>query len=387
MKVLVAPDKFKGSLTAIEAAAHITAGLHAISPTTTVVALPVADGGDGTVDAAVAAGFERVSVRATGPTGKPVRACYARRGDQAVIELASVCGLLQLPNGRKDPLRAGTFGLGEVVRAAVTAGCRRVVLGIGGSASTDGGAGFLQALGAHVLNSDCLAVPPGGVGLTEATSLDLSAMAPELQGVDFVVASDVSNPLCGPNGAAAVYGPQKGASAGDVAMLDTALEGWASLVASATGIDHRAVAGAGAAGGMGFAALAATGAQLRPGIEIILDLVRFADRVVDCGLVITGEGSLDEQTLAGKAPVGVAAVARRYQVPTVAVTGHNTLPLAALQRAGITQAYSLTDLEPDVTRCIADAGKLLERAAASVATDWLVLVDQSRAGRRTQTSE
>jgi glycerate kinase len=372
MKVLVAPDKFKGSLTAVEAAARITAGLHTISPATTAVNLPVADGGDGTVDAAVAAGFERVSVRATGPTGEPVRTSYARRGEQAVIEMASVCGLLQLPGGRKDPLRAGTFGLGEVVRAAVDAGCRQVVLGIGGSASTDGGAGFLQALGAQLFDADGSVVPPGGAALGRARSLDLTALARGLRGVDLVVASDVSNPLCGPNGAAEVYGPQKGASVDDVALLDSALESWASLVASATGTDHRATPGAGAAGGVGFAALAAAGAPLRPGIEIMLGLVGFAEKLAGCGLVITAEGCLDEQTLAGKAPAGVAAAARRHHIPTVAVTGHNTLTLTALQRAGISRAYSLTDLEPDLARCIADAGNLLERTAAAVATDWLV---------------
>jgi glycerate kinase len=371
MHVLVAPDKFKGSLTALQVAAGITAGLRSIVPGVEVVQLPVADGGDGTVDAAVAAGFDRVSVRATGPTGEPVNTSYARRGDQAVIEMASVCGLQRLPNGRKNPLRAGTFGLGEVVRAAVAGGCRRVVLGIGGSASTDGGAGFLQALGAQILDARGWVVPPGGAALVEARSLDLTPLTTALQGVDIVVASDVSNPLCGPNGAAAVYGPQKGASADDVAVLDSALKHWASLVGSATGTDHRADPGAGAAGGVGFAALAVVGAQLRPGIEIVLELVGFADRLVGCGLVITGEGSLDEQTLAGKAPAGVAAAARSYRIPTVVVTGHNTLPQAALQRAGISRAYSLTDHEPDVARCISDADSLLQLTAAAVARDWL----------------
>jgi glycerate kinase len=385
MHVLVAPDKFKGSLTALKVAGGITAGLHSIVPGVEVVQLPVADGGDGTVDAAVAAGFNRVFVRAKGPTGRPVRTSYARRGDLAVIELASVCGLQRLPSGRKDPLRAGTFGLGEVVRAAVASGCRRVVLGIGGSASTDGGAGFLQALGARVLDARGSWVPRGGAALVRARSLDLTPLVTALRGVSFVVASDVSNPLCGPNGAAAIYGQQKGASADDLAVLDSALEHWASLVASATGTGHRDDPGAGAAGGVGFAALAAVGAQLRPGIEIVLELVGFADKLPGCRLVITGEGSLDEQTLAGKAPAGVAAAARRHHIPTVAVTGHNTLPLTALQRAGISQAYSLTDLEPDVARCIADAGNLLERTAAAVATDWLV--DQPRAARMRHTSE
>ena len=353
MHVLVAPDKFKGSLTAVEAAARVAAGLRSVRPGLEVRELPVADGGDGTLDAAVAAGLSRVPVRASGPTGEPVDTAYARRGDLAVVELACVCGLLLLPGGRLDPLGATSFGLGEVVRAAVAAGCRRVVLGIGGSASTDGGAGMLRGLGARIGD--------------DYSTVDLTGLDPALRDVEFTVASDVDNPLYGPNGAAAVYGPQKGATPADVSTLDARLRRWGAAVTAATGVDRTGAPGAGAAGGVGFAAVAALGARLRPGIDIVLELIGFAGQLPGCGLVVTGEGALDEQTLAGKAPAGVAAAAQAAGVPVVAVAGRNTLPPEALDKAGIQAVYALTDIEPDVARCIADAGPLLQRLATLIA--------------------
>ncbi|MFB9743169.1 glycerate kinase, partial [Pseudonocardia sulfidoxydans] len=301
MRVVVAPDKFKGSLTAVEVAGHVRAGLRAVAPAADVVALPVADGGDGTVDVALAAGFDGVQVTAAGPTGEPVTTRWARRGDLAIVEMATVCGLMRLPDGGPDPLRATSVGLGEAVGAALAAGCTRIVLGIGGSAGTDGGAGMLTALGAVVLDADARPLRPGGAALAAAASLDLSGLDPRLADVEIVVACDVDNPLCGPSGAAAVYGPQKGATGADVATLDAALGHWADLVAEATGSDHRDDAGAGAAGGVSFAACAVLGATLRPGIDIVLDLLRFAEQLAGADLVVTGEGALDEQTLAGKA--------------------------------------------------------------------------------------
>lgn len=371
MHVLVAPDKFKGSLTAVEVAQRVTAGLRSVVPDVDVVELPVADGGDGTVDAAVAAGFDRVEITASGPTGEPVRTSYARRGDEAVVEMASVCGLVLLPGGRPAPLAASSYGLGEVVRAAAEAGAHRIVLGIGGSASTDGGAGFLQALGIRVDFRDGGPLARGGRALAGVDSIDLDALPARLQDVELVVASDVGNPLCGPDGAAAVYGPQKGATPAQVAELDTALARWADVVARATGADRRDLPGAGSAGGVGFAAVAALGATLRPGIDLVLELIGFAAQLAGSRLVVTGEGALDEQTLAGKAPAGVACAARAAGVPTVAVCGQNSLTAAVLAGAGIEAVYALTDIEPDVARCIAQAGPLLELLGASVAKNHL----------------
>jgi glycerate kinase len=371
VSVIVAPDKFKGSLTAVEVAAALTDGLRAARPEIAVDQVPIADGGDGTVDAAVVAGFDRVPVVASGPTGALVTSSYARRGETAVIEMATVCGLLRLPGGRLDPMAASSFGLGEVIAQAVDTGSHRVIIGIGGSASTDGGVGMLQALGAHVTDAGGGSVPRGGAAIGDVARLDLAPVRERLAHVEVVVAADVDNPLVGPNGAAAVYGPQKGADRAQVATLDAALSRWADVVAGVTGRDRRDARGAGAAGGVGFAALAALGAEFQPGIDLMLDLVGFRARLADARLVITGEGALDAQTLAGKAPAGVAAAARDSGVATVAVCGQNTLAAASLAAAGIDAVYALTDLEPDVARCLADARSLLRRVGAAVARDRL----------------
>jgi glycerate kinase len=371
MHVLVAPDKFKGSLTAAEVAGHIVTGLRRVAGNgLTTTCAPVADGGDGTLDAAFAAGFERVPVRASGPTGERVDAAYGRRWEEAIVELASVCGLAMLPGGRREALRASSFGVGEVICAAMDAGCVRIVLAVGGSASTDGGAGMLQALGAQVRDRAGAPLGRGGAARREARSLDLSALHPAVRRTEFIVASDVDNPLCGPQGAAAVYGPQKGASPADVAMLDEGLRQWAAVVA-ATGAGWEAEPGAGAAGGVGFGALAVLGAALRPGIGMILELTGFAGKLGAADLVITGEGSLDEQTLRGKAPAGVAAVACDRGVPVLAIAGRVSLPADRLAAAGIARAYALRDIEPDPARCMAAAGALLEELAGRVARDWL----------------
>jgi glycerate kinase len=371
VRVVVAPDKFKGSLTAPQVAARVAAGLRRAAPGVEVVQVPVADGGDGTLEAAVSAGYRRVPVRAEGPTGEPVDTAYAERDGVAVVELADVSGLRRLPGGRLAARAASSYGTGQVVGAALDAGCRRIVLGIGGSASTDGGAGMVQALGGRLVDTGGGEVGRGGAALVAVRSLALTGLHPALKQAEVMVASDVDNPLLGPRGAAAVYGPQKGASPTDVAELDAALAGWADAVHRATGIDAAGTPGAGAAGGVGFAALAVLGARLQPGIDLILDLVGFREALPGARLVICGEGSLDAQTLHGKAPAGVAAAARSAGIPVVAVAGRSLLSPAELEPAGILAAYALTDLEPDPARCMAEAGPLLERLAARVAIDWV----------------
>jgi glycerate kinase len=371
-RVLIASDKFKGSLTAAEVAAAVGAGVRRARADVVVDSAPVADGGDGTLAAAVAAGFEMVPVTATGPTGEQVRSGYARRGDVAVVELADVSGLVRLPDG-PAPGTATSRGTGEVVAAAVAAGCRQVVLGIGGSASTDGGAGMLRGLGARLVDAEGRELPEGGAALVDLAELDLSQVAEAVDGVEIVVACDVDNPLTGETGAAAVYGPQKGADPAQVRHLDSALAHWADVVAATTGRDLRDAPGAGAAGGVGFAALALLGARLRSGIELVLELVGFTDRLDGADLVVTGEGALDAQTLHGKAPAGVAAAAAAAGVPVVAVCGVNRLDHDRLRGAGIAAAYALTDLEPDVGRCLTDGARLLEELGARIATDHLPL--------------
>ncbi|MEV1204538.1 glycerate kinase [Microbispora rosea] len=379
--VVIAPDKFRGSLTSPEVAAHVAAGLGDVP----VVELPVADGGDGTVDAVVASGFTRVETEVTGPVGHPVRASYAVRDEPgaraAVIELAEASGLRRIP-GDPAPLTATSRGTGELIAHAVRHGATRIVLGLGGSACTDGGAGMAQALGVRLLNVAGDELPAGGAALRDLHSIDASGL---LRGFEVIVASDVDNPLLGPYGAAAVYGPQKGASPQDVAVLEAGLARLAAVAAHTHGLagaaEHDGVVramgvagrpGAGAAGGVGFGALTFLGAEIRPGIGYLLDLVEFDRHVEGARLVITGEGSIDEQTLRGKAPVGVATAAAKHGVPVVAVCGRRTVGDDELRAAGIEAAYALTDIEPDVRRCMAEAGPLLERLAARIATAHLV---------------
>ncbi len=373
--MLVAADKFKGSLTAVEVAERVTAGLRRVVPDLAVEALPVADGGDGTVAAAVAAGFERREVRVAGPLGDEVTAAYALREGTAVVEMAEASGLQRLPEGVLAPLTSSTYGSGELLRAALDAGARTIVFGVGGSATTDGGAGMLSALGARFLDGAGEPVAPGGGGLADLASADLSGLDPRLSEVELVLASDVDNPLTGPKGAPAVYGPQKGASPQDVGTLDAALGHFAKVLegtetVGARAAEYAASPGAGAAGGIGFGAML-LGARFRPGIEVMLDVLGFAPALERADLVITGEGSLDEQTLHGKAPAGVASAARAAGKEVVAVCGRLALAPEVLGRAGIRRAYPLTDVEPDVAKCIADAGPILERVAERIARDFL----------------
>ncbi|MER7496522.1 glycerate kinase [Streptomyces pharetrae] len=374
-RVLIAADKFKGSLTAVQVAERVTAGLRRVVPDLEVEAMPVADGGDGTVAAAVAAGFERREVKVAGPLGDEVTAAYALRGDTAVVEMAEASGLQRLPEGVFAPLTASTYGSGELLRAALDAGARTIVFGVGGSATTDGGAGMLAALGARFLDDGGEPVAPGGGGLAALASADLSGLDPRLAEIELVLASDVDNPLTGPKGAPAVYGPQKGASPDDVAALDAALAHYATVLAGTPGAGAKAAEyaespGAGAAGGIGYGALL-VGARFRAGIEVMLDVLGFAPALERADLVITGEGSLDEQTLHGKAPAGVAAAARAAGKEVVAVCGRLALAPEVLGGAGIRRAYPLTAVEPDVAKCIAEAGPILERVAESIARDFL----------------
>jgi glycerate 2-kinase len=376
-RVVVAPDKFKGSLSAADVAARVAAGLARAGFGGEVVPVPVADGGDGTVAAAVSAGYRRVDVEVAGPVGQPVIASFALLDGTAVIEAAQACGLTLLPPGELAPLTATSRGVGQLILAASRMGAKRIVLGVGGVATTDGGAGLLQALGARLADASGNQLPPGGAALGGLDSLDLSRL-PDLSGVEFWLASDVDNPLLGPSGAAAVYGPQKGASGEDVRLLEAGLARWAT-VAEAAGAGQPSPTrmadqpGAGAAGGLGFAALRFLGARMRPGIELLLELASFDDRLDGARLVITGEGSLDAQTLHGKTPVGVAraAAAHTPPVPVVAVAGRCALSADELRAAGISAVYAVTDIEPDLDRCIANAGPLVERLGERVAADWL----------------
>jgi glycerate kinase len=372
--VVIAPDKFKGTLSAAQVAAHVAAGLDRACPGLRCVQVPVADGGDGTVDAAQAAGYRRVELEVHGPVGQPVTAAFAVRGGTAVIESAQASGLSRLPGGVLAPLAASSRGVGELISAAIRMRTKRIVLGLGGVACTDGGAGLITALGGRLLDESGAGLPPGGAALARLHRIDLSGLQ-DLSGTEVIAATDVDNPLLGDRGAAAVYGPQKGASAQDVASLEDGLSHWADVAERSLGRRVRDEAGAGAAGGLGFAALAFLGATTRPGIELLLDLLSFAGHLDGARLVITGEGALDRQTLHGKAPVGVAraTAAAAPGVPVVAVAGICSLTPDQLRQAGISAAYALTDIEPDLVRCREYAGPLLQDLAVNVARDWIVV--------------
>ena len=370
-RIVLAPDKFKGSLTARQVADAVAEGIRRIRPDADIAWIPVADGGEGTVDAAIAAGYQARTVRVTGPTGERIRTRFAHDRSVAVIEAAAACGLYQLPGGVLAPLTATSRGVGELIRAALDYGCRTIILGVGGSACTDGGAGMLDALGASLLDIGGRPAGSGGGALTDVAYLDLRRLDPRIRAAELVLASDVDNPLLGNRGAAAVFGPQKGASASEVAMLEAGLAHWARLVAERTGFDAADRPGAGAAGGIGFAALAVLGAHRSSGIDVLLDLVGFDRAVRGADLVVTGEGSLDAQTLHGKAPACVAARAGHAGVRTIAVAGRQLLDEAQLRAAGFAAAYPLTDLEPDIRRCQDEAAALLRRQGERIAREQL----------------
>jgi len=350
----------------------VAAGLHRVAPELEVRLAPIADGGDGTLEAVMARGYAPVPMLVSGPQGTPIEAAFVLRDRTAVVELAEASGLRRLPPGRLNPMRASSRGTGDLIRAALDIGCDQVIIGLGGSACTDGGAGMLQALGARLLDREGQEIGPGGEGLGSLHAVDLTRVDPRLAGTRFLLASDVDNPLLGPTGAASIYAPQKGATPDQIAELELALQRWARLLGAATGRELADTPGAGAAGGVGFAALTMFQAELRPGIEMILELIDFEALLPGATLVITGEGSLDEQSLHGKAPIGVATAATRHGVPTIAVAGRSSLSTQQLRTGGLAAAYPLTSIEPDPAVCIADAGRLLEDLVATVvAADWL----------------
>ena len=369
--VVVAPDKFNGSLTAAEAAARIARGITAAAPGTPVSVIPVADGGEGTILAAAAAGFDLMPAPARGPAGEPVTGWIAVRGDVAVIEAAQTSGLQLVPPDDRRPLAASSYGTGQLIAAAAGLGCKQVVLGLGGVASTDGGAGLAQGLGALLLDDRGRPVPLGGGGLARLHRIDLDPLRERTRGIEFTAAVDVDCPLLGPRGAAAVHGPQQGATPGEARVLEAALAHWADVVAATTGTDLRDAPGAGAAGGLGFGALSLLGATARPGIALLLELLGFDAALRNASLVVTGEGCLDARTLRGRAPAGVLAAASAARVPVAVVAGRVDLTEAQWRAAGFAAAYGLDELAAEGVDPVAAADELAERAGARVAADFL----------------
>jgi glycerate 2-kinase len=367
VRVLVTPDKFKGTLTAVQAAEAIARGWLRAVPSAEVEQIPMADGGEGTLDALVTAlGGERHRATVTGPLGDPVEAEYAvanGRGESlAVVEMARASGLALISERRRDPMRTTTRGTGELILEACRRGAGRVLVCIGGSATNDAGAGMAQALGIRLLDQTGQDLRPGGAALLDLVRLDLSGLDPAVAAATFVVATDVDNPLVGPQGASAVYGPQKGAGPDDVALLDRALGHFAAVVYRDLGVDVRNLPGAGAAGGLGAGLIAFLGAHLRPGVDLVMESLHLPERLEGADVVVTGEGTFDQQSLRGKVPAGILRASAEARVQAVVLCGQ-----ADIRPAGL-KVFSLADrFGPEAA--VERAGPLLEALAAEVATD------------------
>ncbi|HCP95148.1 MAG TPA: glycerate kinase [Anaerovibrio sp.] len=338
MNIVIAIDSLKGSLTSLEAGKAIETGIKKVYSEAVTKVLPLADGGEGTVEAlTLGMGGKLQSIEVTGPLGNKILAQYGilSDGKTAIVEMAAAAGITLVPDNKRNPLYTTTYGVGEILLDAMHKGCRHFIIGIGGSATNDGGVGMLQALGYDMLDADGKPVPFGAAGLKVLCRIDDSRVTPELKECSFRIACDVTNPLCGEKGCSAIYGPQKGASPEDIALMDKWMGDYARISKEKYSHADANAPGAGAAGGMGFAFLTFTNATLESGIEIVLAETKLEDHISKADLVITGEGRLDGQTVMGKAPVGVARIAKKYNKPVIAFAGCVTPEATACNEHGI----------------------------------------------------
>jgi len=346
MKVVIAPQSFKGGLSGVEVAKAVAEGVLSIYPEAEVVQIPVADGGDGTLDALVkSTGGELFTSLVTGPLGEPVSALWGVMGDghTTVIEMARASGLALVPPRRRNPRVTTTYGTGELIREAVDRGYRRIVVGLGGSATNDGGAGMAQALGVRLLDSNGKELPPGGAALSRLARIDMSGLRRGVMEARITAATDVTNPLCGPSGAAAIYGPQKGASPEVVEELDKALDHLSHIIKRNLGVDVRDVPRAGAAGGLGAGLMAFVNAEVESGIDLVCQVLGVDEHLVGAELVITGEGRVDASTIYDKAPVGVARRAKARAIPVIAMVGSLGPGYEEVYKHGIDAVVPLLD--------------------------------------------
>ncbi|MFZ2330536.1 MAG: glycerate kinase [Atribacterota bacterium] len=323
MKIVIAPDSFKGSLSAVDVSDAIAHGVRGVYPNAIVEKVPMADGGEGTVECLVNATQGKIHEREVlGPLAEPIVATFGILGNQhtAVIEMAAASGLPLVPLEKKNPLITTTYGTGQLIESALDYRCQKIIIGIGGSATNDGGAGMVQALGVHLLDDNGKEIGFGGAQLSHLNRIDISEIDKRIRNVSFLVASDVQNPLCGPTGASSVYGPQKGATKEMIKVLDDALSHFADIIKRDLGKDVKDVPGAGAAGGLGAGLMAFLDAELKPGIDIVIDIVKLEQKLKDADLVITGEGEINASTIYGKTPIGVARVAKKYNIPVVSIS-------------------------------------------------------------------
>lgn len=344
MKIVIAPDSYKESLSATEVAQAIEKGFREIFPEAQFVSVPVADGGEGTVEAMIAATQGRaMTSTVTGPLGDAVEARWGISGDGATafIEMAAASGLALVPPEQRNPLVTTSYGTGELILRALESGVNNIIIGIGGSATNDGGAGMVQALGAKLCDADGTPIGFGGGSLTSLNHIDISGLDARLQTCSIRVACDVTNPLTGPSGASCIFGPQKGASAEMIIELDRNLAHYAEVIKKSLRVDVKAVPGSGAAGGMGAALMAFLGAELRSGIEIVTQALNLEEHIHDCTLVVTGEGRIDSQSIHGKVPVGVASVAKKYHKPVIGIAGSLTRDVGIVHQYGIDSVFSV----------------------------------------------
>ena len=344
MKIVIAPDSYKESLSATEVAQAIEKGFREIFPQAQFVSVPVADGGEGTVEAMIAVTQGRaVMSTVTGPLGDPVQAQWGISGDggTAFIEMAAASGLALVPPERRNPLITTSYGTGELILQALESGVKSIIIGIGGSATNDGGAGMVQALGAKLCDANGSPIGFGGGSLMSLNHIDISGLDARLQACTIRVACDVTNPLTGPSGASCIFGPQKGATAAMIAELDRNLAHYAEVIKKSLRVDVKEVPGSGAAGGMGGALMAFLGAELRSGIEIVTQALNLEEHIHDCTLVVTGEGRLDSQSIHGKVPVGVASVAKKYHKPVIGIAGSLTRDVGVVHQYGIDSVFSV----------------------------------------------
>lgn len=369
MKIVIAPGAYKHSLSATAAAQAMANGWREARPQDELILQPIADGGNGTLDAWMAQGGTCFRVAVHDPLLRPIEAEYGILPDgvTAVIEMALASGLELLGASELDARRASTYGTGELLRHALEQGARRFVIGMGGSATVDGGAGALQALGVRLLDEQGAALEAGGAALAQLAQIDASALDRRWRECEIIIASDVENPLLGEQGAAAVFGPQKGATAADVRVLEAALTRFADVVQAQHGVTLHDRSGGGAAGGLSAGLLAFLGGRIHSGIDLLLEFTRFEELLRGADLVLTGEGQMDEQTISGKGPIGVARLARQHGVPTIALVGGLNVHDRVLHAEGIAAAFALVDRPMALAEALERAAELLERAALRVA--------------------
>ena len=370
MKIVIAPDSFKGSLTATEAADAIEIGFRAVYPDAEYVKVPMADGGEGTVQSLVdATSGTIINQSVIGPMGDMVSGFFGILGDNrtAIVEMAAASGIHLVKPEERNIYLASSFGTGQLINAALDHGCDKLIIGLGGSATNDGGMGMMKALGAQFLGQGGTPLAPDVLALLQLAKIDLQFLDPRLSKTEIIVACDVNNPLCGENGSSRIFGPQKGATEDDIVVLDKALARYGDVLAINTGRNIAEKPGAGAAGGMGAALIGLIDAVVKPGVDLVIEIVDLAKSLVNTNLVITGEGRIDSQTAHGKTPIGVAKIAKSYNLPVICIAGSVEDGADIIHQMGIDEIYSVIEGDYDLTEVLIEAGHKLTQAAQKIA--------------------